>query len=212
MSEGLFAFMGSESQAPTPARDTQRTAPCPTSDVDHSVVQLLSRLQLFVTPWTAARQASLSFTISWSLLTLKSIKSMMPSNHLILCRPFLLLSSIFPSIWVFSSESALCIHWPKDWNLSFSISLSNEYSVLISFWIDWSDLLAIQGTRKSLLQHQSLSISNASQINTQGINTSVSKLPTVRMKPFSALDSFQTFLVPNACKEAFKTLILSQAP
>ena len=165
-----------------------------------------------MTLWTAAHQASLSFTTSWSLLTLKSIESMMPSNHLILCHPFLLLSSIFPSIWVFSSESALCIHWPKDWNLSFCISLSNEYSVLISFWIGWSDLLAIQGILKSLLQHQSLSISNASQINTQGINTSVSKLPTVGMKTFSAPDSFQTFLVPNACKEAFKTLILSQAP
>ena len=175
--------MGSESQAPTPARDAQRTAPYPTSGVDHHVVQSLSRLQLFAAPWTAAHQASLSFTISWSWLTLKSTESMMPSNHLILCRPFLLLSSIFPSIWVFSSESALFIHWPKDWNLSFSISLSNEYSGLISFWIDWSDLLAVQGTLKSLLQKQSSSISNASQMNAQGINTSVSKLPTMWMRP-----------------------------
>ena len=107
------------------------------------------------TPWTAACQSSLSFTISWSLLKLMSIESVMPSNHLILCRPLLLLPSIFPSIRVFSSESALRIRWSKHWSLSFSISPSNEYSGLISFRIDWFDLFAIQRTLKSLLQHHS---------------------------------------------------------
>ena len=103
-----------------------------------------------VTQWTAAHQASLSFNISWSLLKLTSIESVMPSNHLILCHP-LLLPSVIPSIGVFSSESVLCIRWPKYWSLSFSISLSSEYSGLISFTIDWFDLLAVQGTLKSLL-------------------------------------------------------------
>ena len=114
---------------------------------------MLSHVQVFVTPWTAARQASLSFTISWNLLKLMSIESVMPSNHLILCRPLLLLPSIFPSIRVFSNESALCIRWSKHW--SFSISPSNEYSGLFSFRMDWLDLLAVQGTLKSLLQHSS---------------------------------------------------------
>ena len=109
----------------------------------------------FVTPWTAARQASLSFTISWRLLKLMSIESVMPSNHLLLCHP-LLLPSIFPSIRVFSNESALHIRWPKYWSFSFSISPSNEYSRLISFWMDLFDLLAVQGTLKSLLQHHRL--------------------------------------------------------
>ena len=114
-----------------------------------------------VTPWTAARQASLSITNSWSLLKLMSIELVMPSNHLILCRPLPLLPSIFPSIRVFSSESVLCIRWPKYWNFSFSISPSSEYSGLISFRMDWLDLLAgrlsrdTQGTLKSLLQHHS---------------------------------------------------------
>ena len=121
---------------------------------------LFSHIQLFTTQWAAARQASLSFTLSQSLLKLMSIELMMPPNHLILYCPLLLLHSVFPSIRVFSSESALFIHWPKDWNLSFSISLSNEYSGLISFWIDWSDLLAVQGTLKSLLQHYSAKASN----------------------------------------------------
>ena len=112
------------------------------------VVQLLSCVQLFVTPWTAACQASLSFTISQSLLKLMSIELVMPSNHLILCLPLLLLSSIFPRIRVFSNELALRIRWPKYW--SFSISPSNEYSKLISFRIDWFDLLAVHGTLKSL--------------------------------------------------------------
>ena len=117
------------------------------------VVQLLSRVRLFGTPWTAAQQASLSFTISLSLLTLMSTESVMPSNHLILCHPLFLLPSIFPSIMVFSSESALHIRWPKYW--SFSFSPSNEYSGLISFGIDWFDLLAVQETQWRLLQHHS---------------------------------------------------------
>ena len=99
--------------------------------------------------------ASLSFTISWSLLRLMSIELVMPSNHLILCRPLLLLPSIFPSIRVFSNESALCIRWPKDWSFSFNISPSNQHPGLIFFRMDWLDLLAVQGTRKSLLQHHS---------------------------------------------------------
>ena len=106
-----------------------------------------------MTPWTAAHQASLSFTISQSLLKLMSIESVMPSNHLILCHPLLELLSTFHTIRVFSSESALCIKWPKYWSFSFSISPSNEYSGLISFTIDWLDLLAVQETLKSLLQH-----------------------------------------------------------
>ena len=118
-----------------------------------STVQLLSSVRLFVTPWTAACQASLSSTNSQSLLKLMSVKSVMPSNHLNLCRPLLLLPSISPSIRVFSNESVLCIRWPKCW--TFSISPSNEYSGLISFWINWFDLLAIQETLKSLLQHHS---------------------------------------------------------
>ena len=108
-----------------------------------------------MTPWTAAHQASLSFTISQSLLKLMPIESVMPSKNLILCRPLLLLPSIFPSIRVFSNESVLCIRWPKYWSFSFSISPSNEYSGLMSFRMDWFDLLAVQGTLKSLLQHHS---------------------------------------------------------
>ena len=108
-----------------------------------------------MTPWTAARQASLSITNSRSLLKLIFIESVMPSNHLILCRPLLLPPSIFPSVRVFSKESALHIRWPKYWSFSFSISPSNEYSGLISFRMDWLDLLAVQGTLKSLLQHHS---------------------------------------------------------
>ena len=117
-------------------------------------VQLLSRVQLFVTPWTAARQVSLSITNSQSPPKPMSIESLMPSNHLILCRP-LLLPSIFPSIRVFANESALRIRWPKYWSFSFSISPSNEHPELISFRMDWLDLLAVQGTLKSLLQHHS---------------------------------------------------------
>ena len=115
----------------------------------------MSRVQLFATPWTAARQASLSITNSQSLLKLMSIESVIPSNHLILCRPPLLLPSNFPSIGVFSDELVLCIRWPQYWSFSFSISPSNEHPGLISFRMDWLDLLAVQGTFKSLLQHHS---------------------------------------------------------
>ena len=108
------------------------------------VVQSPSHVQLFVTPWTTAHQASLSITNSWRLLKLMIIESVMPSNHLILCRPFLHLPSIFPSIRVFSNESVLCIRWPKYWNFSFSTSYSNEHPGLISFRMDWLDLLAVQ--------------------------------------------------------------------
>ena len=118
------------------------------------VVQWLSHVQLIVAPWTAVHQASLSFTISWSLLKLTSIESVMPSSHLILGCPLLLPPSIFPSIRVFSNESALCIRWPKYWSFSFSISLSNEHSGVTSFRMDWFDLLASQGTLKSLLQQR----------------------------------------------------------
>ena len=124
-----------------------------------SSVQLLSPVQLFVTPWTTGRQISLSITNSWSLLKLMSIESVMPSNHLILCRPLLLTPSIFPNIRVFSNGSVLHMKWPKHWNFSFSISSSNEYSGLIPFRIDRLDLLAVQGTLKSLLQHHSLKAS-----------------------------------------------------
>ena len=116
-----------------------------------SSVQSLSRVQLFETPWTAALQASLSITNSRSLLKLMSTESVMPSNHLILCHTLLLLPSIFPSIRVFSNESVLHIRWPKYWSFSFSISPSNECSGLISFRMDWVDLLAVQGTLESLL-------------------------------------------------------------
>ena len=120
--------------------------------VQFSSVQSLSRVQLFATPWTAAHQASLSITNSQSLLKVMSIESVMPSNHLIFCHPLLLPPSVFPSIRVFSNESALCIRWPKYWSFSFNISPSNEHPGLISFRLD---LLAVQGTLKSLLQHHS---------------------------------------------------------
>ena len=116
-------------------------------------IKSLSHVRLFVTPWTAACLASLSITNSWSLLKLMSIELVMRSNHLILCHPLLFLPSIFLSIKVFSDESALHIRWPKYWSFSFSISPSNEYSGLLSFTMDWMDLLAVQGTLKSLLQH-----------------------------------------------------------
>ena len=119
------------------------------------VVQSLSHVQLFATSWTAACQASLSITISQSLLKLMSIESVMPSNHLIICGPLLLLPSIFPSIRVFSNESDLLIRWPKYWSFSFNISPFNEYSGLISFRMDWFDLLSVQGTFKSLPQNHS---------------------------------------------------------
>ena len=118
-------------------------------------VQSLSPVPFFETPWTASHQASLSFLNSWSLLKLMSIKLVMPSNHLILCRPLLLLPSIFSSIGIFSHELVLHIRWPKYWSFGFSVSPSSEYSGLVSFRIDWLDLLAVQGTLKSLCQHES---------------------------------------------------------
>ena len=120
-----------------------------------SSVQSLNCVWLFATPWNTACQASLSITNSQSLLKLMSIESVMPFNHLILCHPLLLPPSIFPSIRAFSNESVLCIRWPKYWSFGFSISPSNEYSGLISFRMEWLDLLAVQGTLKSLLQHHS---------------------------------------------------------
>ena len=123
--------------------------------ISFSSVQSLSRVRLFATPWIAARQASLSITNSWSSLALTSIESVMPSSHLILCRPLLLLAPFPPSIRVFSNESTLCMRWPKDWSFSFSISPSKEHLGLISFRMDWLDLLAVHGTLKSLLQHHS---------------------------------------------------------
>ena len=124
-----------------------------------SSVQLLSTVQLFATPWTAACQASLTITSSQSLLKLMSTESVMPSNHLILCHPLLLPPSIFPSNRVFSNESVLPIRWPKYWRFSFSISPSNEHPGLISFRMNWLDLLAVQETLKSLLQHHSSKVS-----------------------------------------------------
>ena len=126
---------------------------------DIVVVQSLSHVQLFVTPWAAAHQASLSFPISQSLLKFMSIESVIPSNNLILCCPLLSLPSIFPINRVFSNESALCIKWPKYWSFSFSLSPFNEYSGLISFKIGWIDLLAVQGTLKNLLQYHNLKAS-----------------------------------------------------
>ena len=123
--------------------------------ISFSSVQSLSRVWFVVNPWTAACQASLSINNSGSLLKLISIELVMPSNHLILCHPLLLLLSIFPSIRVFSNESVLHIRWQKYWSFNFSLNPSNEYSGLISFRIDWFDLLAVQGTLKSLLQHHS---------------------------------------------------------
>ena len=141
----LYSFLGSH------VLDSLHILQCLPLSRDHNVVQSLSHVQLFVTPWTAACQASL--TNSQSLLKLMSIELMMPTNHLILCRPLLLLSSIFPSI--FSIESALHIRWPKYWSFSFNISPSNEQQGLVSFRMDRLDLLAVQGTLKSLLQDHS---------------------------------------------------------
>ena len=128
--------------------------------IQFSSVQSLGHVWLFATSWTAACQASLSMTNSWSLFKLTSIESVMSSNHLILCCPLLLQPSIFPSIRVFSNESVICIRWPKNWSFSFSISSSNEYSGLISFRIDWFGFLAVRGSLKSLLQPQVKSISS----------------------------------------------------
>ena len=141
--------------------DIVRSVPdhCSKAGITISSVQSLSHVQLFATPWTATPQASLCITNSRSLLKLMPIESVMPSNHLMLCHPFLFPPSIFPSIRVFSNELVLRIRWPKYWNFSFSISPSSEYSGLIFFRVDWVDLLAVQGTLKSLLQHHSLKAS-----------------------------------------------------
>jgi len=130
-----------------------------------SSVQSLSCVRLFVTPWTTAQEASLSIPNSWNLPKLMSVESVMPSNHLILSHPLLLLPSIFPSIKVFSNESALRMRWPKYWSFSFNISPSNEHPGLISFRMDWLDLLAVQGTLKSLLQHPQFKSSNSSVLS-----------------------------------------------
>ena len=132
-----------------------RLSACFYKNKHRSSVQLLIHVQLFATPWAAAGQASLSITNTWSLLKLMSIKLVMPSNHLILYHPLLFLPSIFPSIRVFSNESVLWIWWPKYWSFSLNISPSSEHPGLISFRMDWLDLLAVQGTLKSLLQHHS---------------------------------------------------------
>ena len=142
-------------------------------------------VQLFATPWTSARQAPLSSTVSWSLLKFVSVESVMPSNQLVLCCPLLLLPSIVPSIRVFSSESALYIRWPKYWSFSFSISPSKEYSGLISFRIDWFDLLVVQGTLKNLLYHHSSKASNfwcsayfMGQLSHRYLTTGTTSLPS----------------------------------
>ena len=135
-----------------------------------SSVQLLSRVQLFMTPWTAACQAPLSITSSWTLLKFMSIESVMPSNHLILCHPLLLLPSVFRSIRVFSNDSVLCIRWPKYWSFNFNISPSNEYSGPISFRMDWVELFAVQETLKvfsstTVQKHQFFGAQPSSQSN-----------------------------------------------
>ena len=152
-------------------------------------VQLFSRIQLFAAPRTAARQTSLSITNSQSLLKLMSMESVVPSNHPILCHPLLLLPPIFPSIRVFSNESVLHIRWPKYWSFSFSISPSNEYSGLISFRIDWLDLLAVQGTLKGLLQHHNSKASILWQFSWQN---SISLCPASLCTPRSNLPDTST--------------------
>ena len=159
-----------------------------------SSVQLLNRVRLFVTPWITARQASLSITNSRSSPKLMCIKSVMPSSHLILCRPLLLLPPIPPSIRVFSNESALHIRWPKYWSFSFSISPSNEYSGLISFRMDWLDLLAVQDTLKSLLQHHS---SKASILQCSAVFVVQLSHPYMTTRKTIALTS-QTFVLPSS--------------
>ena len=150
--------MATREQLPLTAsrkKPTLRRRPSAAKNKSAVAVQLLSRVHLFTTPWTTARQASLSCTISLSLPKLISIETVIPSKQLNLCHSVLLLPSIFPSIRVFSNESGLHIRWPKYWSFSFSNSPSNEYSGLISFRMDWLDVLAVQGTLKSLLQHHS---------------------------------------------------------
>ena len=165
--------------------------------VQVSSVQLLSHVWLFATPWSAACQASLTITNSWSLLKLMSIESLIPSNHFILCCPLLLLPSIFPSIRVFSNESVLRIRWPKYWHFSFSINPSNECSGLISFKIDWFDLLAVQRTLKSLLwhhntkasvlQHSAFSMVQLTSVHDYWINHSFDYMDLCQQSDVSAL-------------------------
>ena len=160
-----------------------------------NVVQSLTQVLLFVTPWAAACQASLSFTISWSWLKLVSIESVMPSNHLILCRPLLLLPSIFPRIRVFSNELALCKRWPKYWSFSFSISPTNEYSGLTALKIDWFDLLAVQETLYILLAVLELLLLP----NTLHLSWSLSSVPFPGF-PFPPLPLYSTMKLcyPNS--------------
>ena len=164
-------------------------------DLTSIVFQLLSHVQLFVTPWTTACQASLSFVISWNWLKLTSIESMMPYNHLILCFLLLLLPSIFPSISVFSDKSAFCIRWPKYW--SFSISPSNEYSGLISFRMDWLDLPAVQWTLESLLQHHSMKASILQRSAFFAVHLSYSYLTTGKIWRRSKVVRFW----PDRCRK-----------
>ena len=160
-------------------------------NVTFSSVQSLSRVWLFATPWTTAHQPPLSITNSQTLLKLMSIESVMSSNHLILCHPCFLLPSIFLSIRVFSNKSALNIRWPKHWSFSFSISLSSEYSGLFSFRIDWFDLLTVQGTLKSLLQHHS---SKASILQCSAFFMVQFSHPYMTTGKTIALNSFRHFL------------------
>ena len=168
-----------------------------------SSVQLFSRVQLFATPWTAAHQASLSITNSQSLLKLMSIESVMPSNQLILCRPLLLLPSILPSIRVFSNESVLPIRWPEYWSFSFSISPFNEYSGLISFRIDCFNLLAVQGTLKSLLQHHSSKAINSSVLSFLYSPTLTSQKLKVKTIQKSVLKQLESRSMRNICRVQF---------
>ena len=149
----IHKFLISDSKTEPRSNDNLVVMSTPVMQI--SSVQLLSHVWLFETPWSAACQASLSITNSWSLPKLMSIESVMPSNHIILCRPLLLLPSVFSSIRVFSNESVFLIRWPKYWSFSFTISPSSEYLGLIFFRMDWLDLPAVQGTLKSLLQHHS---------------------------------------------------------
>ena len=171
-----------------------------------SSVQSLSRVQLFVTPWTAECQSSLSITNSWILSKLMSIESVMPSNHLNLCHPLLLLPSIFPNIRVSSNESALHIRWPKYWSISFNISPSDEHPGLISFRMDWLDLLAVQGTFKSLFQHHSskASILNSSFFIVQLSHPYMTTGKTIALTRWTFLDKVMPLLFNILFRTPFK--------
>ena len=166
-----------------------------------SSVQSLSHVQLFMTPWTAAHQASLSITNSRSLLKLMFIESVMPSHHLILCHSLFLLPSIFPSIGVFSKESVLQIRWPEYWSFSFSISPSNEHPGLISFRMDWLDLLAVQGIPKSLLQHHSSKASilwHSAFFMVQISHPHMTNGKTIALTIWTFIDNVMSLLLNNA--------------